>query len=141
MRWETFAASLSIVSLATTASAQAAEQVAVWGCQQAAVATIRVPMAESDSARFMPNWRVSRDADLATIVEGDGQFQHRVGASWHRFTYRCKFDYRTGAASNVIVKFPSNAAERRRHSDLDREAVQQTRPTPSPESRWDFPDL
>jgi hypothetical protein len=94
--------------------AQAADQVAVFTCQQAAVALIRVPIAESDSARFAPNWRVSRPGGGKLVVEGNGTFQHRAGTGWHRFSYVCTYFPEQSSEPNVAVKFQPQNRDRDR---------------------------
>jgi hypothetical protein len=106
------AVSIAVVSLATSARAQDDGNVAVVSCQTAAGDVIRAPLPESDSMLFAPNPRVSQNGKQEVVVEGDGEFQHRKGSSWHRFTFQCTYDFGSGETGNVKVQFAPNGGKR-----------------------------
>jgi hypothetical protein len=102
----------AVIGFATHASAQAADQVVMFGCQRAAAETIRVPLQAVDSVRFGVDTRVVRASSDGALVRGSGEYQSRRGSSWHPFTFDCEFDGRTGEASNVKVQFPPQDGRR-----------------------------
>jgi hypothetical protein len=104
--------SMGALCVATSAAAQNINQVAIYGCQTAAAETIRAPLPESDSVQFSPNPKVSQRSK-ETIVEGDGEFQHRAGSVWHHFSFHCTFDVSAGEATDVRIKFSPNAGNAR----------------------------
>ena len=104
---------VGMLCVAATANAQAADQVAIYGCQYATQQVIREPtMLQGDSVRFAPDLQVLRPSEHATVVRGNGEFQHRRGASWHWFAFDCTYDARLGETSDVKVRFRPTADER-----------------------------
>lgn len=103
---------ITIMGIATNASAQAADQVVMFGCQRAAAEAVRLPLPTVDSVRFGADTRVVRASSDGAVVRGGGEYQSRRGSSWHAFTFDCRFDARTGEASDVKVHFRPNGSAR-----------------------------
>jgi hypothetical protein len=103
---------VGILCAATRANAQAADQIAIYGCQYATQHMIREPMLQGDSIRFSPELEVQRPSPHATVVRGNGEYQHRQGSRWHWFAFDCTFDARSGETSDVKVRFRPTTDER-----------------------------
>ena len=92
---------------AARAGAQDAQQVAVIGCQHAAVREVRAQRSEADSVRFSPRPIVVERSKRETQVHGAGQYLDRGRREWRPFLYDCFYNRRS-AMTRVKLEIDSS---------------------------------
>jgi hypothetical protein len=97
-----------LVLIPSAASAQSGAQVAILGCQNAAVKELRKLSPGSDNIRFAPNPQVTEKSKKEATVSGGGQFTDGSSRQPRRFTYDCTYGTRS-AETRATVRLEGNS--------------------------------
>ena len=92
-----FLIAAALCVLTTAVGAQSPGQVAIIGCQNAAVKEVRTQRPEADSVRFATNPTAIERSKREIGVHGSGQYLDRTRREWRPFMYECTYSTRSGA--------------------------------------------
>ena len=93
---------LSLLLLATAATAQNPSAATVTNCEYAAAGKLRAARPQADSVTFAANMVIVKPSENKIVVQGEGLYFDRGRPDGHRFTFDCMSDPRTGQTAVLV---------------------------------------